>query len=154
MPEKLFVTLKIGHLLPRDPPFALCSKTVRPFCKTSIEMPRRFSEYLAARAQSVVRNPAEAIADVAPRKRPAKSAAVLTDSACRCRRSLTARNRRPRRFWTRTHRQVTLPQFLDVGQFVKSAQAKVIEKKLRCLVEQRAAGNFGAAADFDETAFH
>src|SRR5713101_4471566 len=51
---------------------------------TNIEMPRWLSEYFAARAQSAVRNSAETIVDVAPRKRPAKSAAVLTDSACRC----------------------------------------------------------------------
>src|ERR1700730_3368334 len=47
---------------------------VRPFCMTSMEMPRLLSEYFAARAQSGARSSARAVVDAAMRRKPAKNA--------------------------------------------------------------------------------
>src|SRR5580765_5619138 len=69
IPQKLFVPLKIGHLPLADPPFAYCSKIVRPFCSTTMEAPRLLSEYFAARAQSATRISAETDDDVANARR-------------------------------------------------------------------------------------
>jgi len=54
----------------------------------------------------------------------------------------------------RAYRQIALPQFFDIGQFIQIAQTEVIEKKLRGLVEERPSRNFRTTANFDETAFH
>src|SRR6266536_4560654 len=51
-------------------------------------------------------------------------------------------------------RQMTRAQLFYIRQFVQSAQAEVIKKKLRGLVQKRAPGNFGASGDFNQAAFH
>src|ERR1700686_275750 len=47
---------------------------IRPFCMTSMEMPRLLSEYFAARVQSAARSSARAVVDAAMRRKPAKNA--------------------------------------------------------------------------------
>src|SRR5438552_13110751 len=63
---------------------------VRPFCMTSMEMPRLLSEYFAARAQSAARNSAKAVIDVAMRRKPAKNASDFM---------IPRLNRRTPRWW-------------------------------------------------------
>src|ERR1051326_3369637 len=53
---------------------------------------------------------------------------------------------------SRRHRQVTLSEFLDIGQLVEGAQPEMIEEKRCRLIKQGAAWNFSAPGNFDETA--
>src|ERR1043166_1476618 len=58
------------------------------------------------------------------------------------------------RSWARGDGQMSGAEFFDVWEFVEIAQAEMIEKELRRLVQQRAAGDFGAPGDLDQSAFH
>src|SRR5213596_1577721 len=49
---------------------------------------------------------------------------------------------------------MTRAQLFHIWQLVQSAQAEVIEKKLRRFVEKRSARDFSATGDVDQAAFH
>src|SRR6266487_3456560 len=51
-------------------------------------------------------------------------------------------------------REIPLPQFFDVWQFLEIAQPKVIEEELRRFIEKRAPGDFCASSDFHQAALH
>ena len=55
--------------------------------------------------------------------------------------------------WPR-HGQMTRAQLFHIWQLVQSAQAEMIEKKLRRFVQKRPARDFGATGDFNQAAFH
>src|SRR6266404_7950887 len=54
----------------------------------------------------------------------------------------------------RRNREIPLPQFFDVWQFLEIAQPKVIEEELRRFIEKRAPGDFCASSDFHQAALH
>src|ERR1051325_10186285 len=135
-------------------------------------MPRLLSEYLAARAQSLgLIRAAHAMVDPTMVGARANRIGERTLAACRRWHSAFANFSLTRRFVDslrrtkvrfggtpkpesrpRRHRQVTLPEFLDIGQLVEGAQPEMIEEKRCRLIKQGAAWNFSAPGNFDETA--
>src|ERR1700730_5981347 len=132
-----------------------------------MEKPRLLLEYLAAGVQSSGRISANADVDVRSAAKIDNVIARMTDNLYTKPKTLRRLTGGCRRFvwglWSvsvlrslrpGTHRQITRSQFLDIRQFVQLAQTEVVQKKLRCFVKQRPAGNFGAPGYFYQAALH
>src|SRR5712692_1463675 len=132
-----------------------------------MEKPRLLSEYLAARAQSLGRISADVGVAVTSAAKIDNIFARMTENLCtkpKAPRRLTGGSRRLvrglcsvdvlRSLRAGTHGQIAFPQFLHVRQFVQLAQTEMVQKKLRCFVKQRPAGNFGASGNFYQASLH
>src|ERR1700732_2840068 len=108
---------------------------VRPFCMTSMEMPRLLSEYFAARVQSAARSSAMAVVAAAMRRKPAKNASDFMI------RSVILRYPLPRETLGNNHRTQLLH-----GSVVGDSRGFRLAKLTRLAQSQLVAGGAGLPA--------